>query len=119
MFWKGEPQFGSWWWCLPCSRGVVCVVCGQGNEMAFLAAYLDASNALREDPDLEKQVCFPPYLAALRGVRDARSRPVEVWRRGKGLKKPDRDRFTFPVERRLEQPIKPAANHGQNSGQTA
>ena len=28
----------------------------QGQETAFLAAYLDASNALRENPDLEKQV---------------------------------------------------------------
>ena len=29
---------------------------GQGGEIPFLAAYLDASNALREDPELEKQV---------------------------------------------------------------
>ena len=28
----------------------------QGQESPFLAAYLDASNALRENPDLEKQV---------------------------------------------------------------
>jgi hypothetical protein len=28
----------------------------QGGEAAFLAAYLDASNALRENPELEKQV---------------------------------------------------------------
>ena len=36
----------------------------QGQETAFLAAYLDASNALRENPDLEKQV--PSLDAAVR-----------------------------------------------------